>query len=151
MIIRSPRVEETPALSDLAFRSKAYWGYDAEFMEACRQELMIHPEFLQTCHVYLAEEAGKILGFYRLSIGEKEALLEDLFVDPAAIGRQVGKSLWNHLLDTARELKIDHFLIHSDPYAEGFYAKMGAIRIGGIPSTVIPGRQLPLMKMQVAS
>ncbi|WP_339167385.1 GNAT family N-acetyltransferase [Brevibacillus sp. FSL L8-0520] len=150
MIIRSPRPEETPALSDLAFRSKGYWSYDDDFMEACRQELTITPAFLQTSHVFLAEEAGNILGFYRLSVDETGAELSDLFVDPAAIGKRVGKALWNHLMDTARSLSIDHFLIHSDPYAEGFYEKMGAVRIGDIPSTVFPDRRLPLMKKQVA-
>jgi len=32
-------IDELPGLSDLCFRSKAVWGYDKEFMEACRGEL----------------------------------------------------------------------------------------------------------------
>ena len=32
LYIRPARVEEAAALSDLCFRSKAIWGYDAGFM-----------------------------------------------------------------------------------------------------------------------
>ena len=38
---RSAKPEEADALSALAFRSKAYWGYGAEFLEACRSELTL--------------------------------------------------------------------------------------------------------------
>ena len=39
LTIRAPTIDELPDLSDLCFRSKAVWGYDEEFMEACRGEL----------------------------------------------------------------------------------------------------------------
>ena len=32
--IREARPDEAELLSELAFRSKAHWGYDAEFLEA---------------------------------------------------------------------------------------------------------------------
>jgi hypothetical protein len=35
---------------------------------------------------------------------------------------------------------------HADPYAESFYAKYGAERIGEAPSGSIPGRFLPRMR-----
>lgn len=41
MLIRLARVTEAEILSDLALRSKAHWGYDAEFIEACRDELTV--------------------------------------------------------------------------------------------------------------
>jgi hypothetical protein len=41
--IRPLGIEELPALSALCFRSKAVWGYDNDFMEACRRELSIEP------------------------------------------------------------------------------------------------------------
>jgi hypothetical protein len=34
--LRAPRLDELEALSDLCLRSKAVWGYDAAFLEACR-------------------------------------------------------------------------------------------------------------------
>ena len=149
MIIRAVRPEETEALSDLAFRSKAYWGYDEAFMEACRKELTILPAHLSSCHLRAAEQDGVLLGFYRLSPREHEAELADFFVDPAAIGRQVGKKLWLHMLELARAQQIARVWIHSDPHAEGFYAKMGAVRAGDVRYTVFPDRELPLMKIDL--
>ena len=40
--------------------------------------------------------------------------------------------------------------IHSDPFAEGFYLRNGAIRIGETPSGSIPGRLLPLLRLDLA-
>jgi hypothetical protein len=39
--LRPARAEEGDLLTDLAFRSKAYWGYDEAFMAACRDELVM--------------------------------------------------------------------------------------------------------------
>ena len=38
--IRNAVVSEAKLLSDLAMRSKAYWGYSKEFMEKCRAEFV---------------------------------------------------------------------------------------------------------------
>jgi hypothetical protein len=38
-IIRPAQADEVEALTALALRSKAHWGYDDAFMEACRAEL----------------------------------------------------------------------------------------------------------------
>ena len=40
--LRAARVEELDALSTLCLRSKAVWGYDKEFMNACRAELTLN-------------------------------------------------------------------------------------------------------------
>ena len=47
--IRLARREETHALSELAFLSKAYWGYDEDFMAACRAELTVTPADIARC------------------------------------------------------------------------------------------------------
>ena len=38
---RSATAADAAELTDIAFRSKAYWGYSEEFMEACREELTL--------------------------------------------------------------------------------------------------------------
>jgi hypothetical protein len=40
-------------------------------------------------------------------------------------------------------------LILSDPFAEAFYARLGAVRIGEGPSDAIPGRLLPLLEYAI--
>jgi hypothetical protein len=44
VLIRPARPDECELLSELALRSKGCWGYDAEFLEACRAELTLVPE-----------------------------------------------------------------------------------------------------------
>ena len=40
----------------MALRSKGYWGYDQEFLDACRAELTFRPEDVVTRRI--AREAG---------------------------------------------------------------------------------------------
>jgi hypothetical protein len=39
--------------------------------------------------------------------------------------------------------------IEADPFAAGFYERMGARRIGTVASGVIPGRWLPLYRLDL--
>ena len=87
------------------------------------------------------------MGFYRLRARGDEATLADLFVEPGAIGRGYGRQLWEHAVATARRLGARRLVLQSEPHAEGFYRAMGAERIGEAPSTVFPGRSLPLMRL----
>ena len=98
--------------------------------------------------MFLAEEHGQIVGFYGFRRNEGEIFLHDLFIEPKSIGKGVGKQLWEHALQTARENQYEKFLIESDPFAEEFYIKMGAKRIGEVVS---PGsnRSLPLLEFSL--
>src|SRR5436190_13306229 len=95
--IRDAMVDDCEALSDLAFASKSYWGYDDAFMEACRDELTIRPVHLERAQLRVAV-ATKILGFYGIEGDE----LEWMFVAPAATGRGIGRALFTDALDHAR-------------------------------------------------
>lgn len=150
-MIRRASKEDVNILSELSFRSKAYWGYSDEFMKACREDLKVTEEDISTSHVYVLEVHREIVAFYRLVYEMEDAELSNFFVDPVGIGKGYGKYIWHHLIETAKRLGIEKFLIHSDPYAEGFYKKMGAIRIGEVQSTVFPDRKLPLMQAMVKS
>jgi GNAT superfamily N-acetyltransferase len=148
--IRRARPQEASALSELAFRSKGHWGYDAAFLETCRGDLTITAEEIATAAVYVLVRADGIAGFYTLKpVNNGAAELDDLFVDPTAIGTGVGRRLWQHAIDMATELGHSELLIQSDPYAEGFYLAMGAERIGERESTVAPGRMLPLLRYRI--
>jgi N-acetylglutamate synthase-like GNAT family acetyltransferase len=146
-IIRRARPEESQQISDLALRSKAYWDYDAEFIEACRALLTITAEYIATNLVFVLEAQGQIVGFYSLEGKDDGVELENLFVEPSAIGRGYGKHLFQHAVETAKQLGFQHMLIESDPNAELFYQAMGALRIGERASPIRPDRQLPLMRL----
>jgi len=143
--IRPASVGEARLLSDLALRSKAHWGYDADFLEACRAELTVSEDYIAGAPVFVLEEDGRVVGFYGLREQGSELELLHLFVEPAAIGGGHGKRLWEHAVETAARLGFRQITIESDPYAEAFYLAMGARRVGVVPSSARPGRVLPLL------
>lgn len=133
----------------MAMRSKGHWGYDPEFLEACRAELTMTAEKIGGGEVYVLEAGGRLLGYYALRPREGELMLDDLFVDPPAIGRGAGRQLWRHAVERAAALGFERILIEADPNAEAFYRKAGAERIGEAPSGSIPGRLLPLLCFEI--
>ena len=97
----------------------------------------------------MAEQGGRVLGFYNLTREEDGAVLQSLFVAPEAIGSGLGRRLWRHMEGEARRSGFLFVLIHSDPHAEPFYLRMGARRVGWTSSTVFPGRRLPLLRFDL--
>jgi len=144
--IRDAGVDDCGVLSALAFASKACWGYDDAFMEACREELMIRPVDLEHAKVRVAV-ATTIVGFHGIDGDE----LRWMFVAPAATGRGIGAALFADALEVARSAGLGTLRIDSDPNAAGFYERMGARRVGETPSASIRGRHLPVFLIDLSS
>jgi GNAT superfamily N-acetyltransferase len=148
--IRRARPAEAGVLSALALRAKAHWGYDADFLAACRDDLTLTGDDIVTSAVYVIDGASAPVGFYRLLLHDDGvAELDALFVEPEAMGQGVGRRLWRHAVATAEMLGCREMVLQSDPQAEGFYLAMGAQRAGESESTVMPGRMLPLMRIRL--
>ncbi len=149
LTIRPPTVDELSGLSDLCFRSKAIWGYDEEFMEACRGELSLEPRDLELTSIAVAEHGGKPIGVAQLKVVDDEADLLKLFVDPNALRSGTGKALLAWATDVARKLGATRLTIEADPDAAPFYRRMGAYDVGQAPSGSVPGRMLPKLAMNL--
>ena len=133
-------------MARLAFASKAYWGYSKAFMESVREQLTPSEPYVANDPVYLAEDdAGGLVGFYGFLYENGSLWLYDMFVAPEAIGTGVGRRLWRHAVDMARKTGEAAFFIESDPNAEDFYLKMGAIREGERIAAG-SGRALPVLR-----
>ncbi len=145
IIIRPILRAEKEALSELILRSKAHWGYDADFMALCRDELVLTDEDWQSGDLVLAEWQGKPAGMAQLVYDEDGCALDKLFVDPDHMGRGIGKALLDWAIDTARAQGAMEICFNADPQAEAFYLKCGAQRIGLSASSSIKGRSLPKM------
>lgn len=153
-IIRKAAESEAAELTDLAIRSKAHWGYSAEFMEACRAELSVSPEEISNSDTrYRVCELGeRIVGFYALErISALQYELAALFVDPKYIGQGFGRLLMDHACALLQGLGADALLIQGDPNAERFYLAAGAERVGVRESESIPGRLLPEFRLTLRS
>ena len=147
--IRQGIPQDAPTLSDLAFRSKAHWGYDKKFMEDCREELTYRASNFPAIYFGVLEDP-MILGFYALDIHtNKQFELTALFVEPDYISHGYGKALLNHAKIQAKVFGAKEMIVQSDPFAEKFYQSMGGINIGERESDSIPGRILPLLKFEL--
>jgi GNAT superfamily N-acetyltransferase len=141
MRIRPARPEEAAALTELCCRSKAHWGYDDALMALFRPKITLTPETIRARPVLVCEDE-RLLGVAALDVAKAE--LDLMFVAPEAIGRGFGRALWARIVAAARAHGLARLTIESDPNAAPFYEAMGAARIGGRASTLVPGRVLPL-------
>ena len=149
MTVRPARPDEAAAISALAVRAKAHWGYDAAFLEACRDELTWTPEQVAEQDVLVWEEGEDLLGTTARGGAAPDGALWAVFVDPEAHGRGIGRALVETVLARAAAAGFRSVTIAADPNAEGFYRAVGGTRIGGVPSDLLPGRVLPLLRFDL--
>lgn len=149
LTIRPPTIDELPALSDLCLRSKAVWGYDAAFLDACRNDLSFASSDLETTHVAVADDGGQIIGVAQIKIVDDQADLLKLFVEPRGLRRGTGKILLIWAIDVAKTQGAVRMTIEADPGASTFYRKLGADDIGEAPSGSLPGRMLPKLAIDL--
>lgn len=146
-VIRRARPDEAPALRALAHRSKAYWPYDAEFLEAVAPMLILEPRHIANQEVHVLELDGRVAGWHRVSFHGQRAELEDLWLEPEWIGGGHGRALFDQAVRVAESGGATRLEWDAEPYAEGFYRAMGGKEIGRTPSAAEPGRTLPRMRL----
>ena len=150
--LRAAQPDEAAILSALALRSKAYWDYSDDFLNACREELAVTPERIRdgAFHFVVAEKSGEIVGFFgveRLSPSQFE--LEALFVEPDRIGSGIGRSLMDRAKNYVAACGGGTLWIQGDPNAEKFYRAAGGRRVSDRESASIPGRFLPVFAIAI--
>jgi GNAT superfamily N-acetyltransferase len=151
--VRAARAGEVDALSALCLRSKAHWGYDAEFMRRSVPALTVAPAIIEAGQVLVAEDSdGRLLGVAAVEALETpgEFDLALLFVDPGAIGSGVGRELFDAAVKLAADQGGASLSILADPFAAAFYQHLGAVKIGEVQSDVIPGRRVPLFRYDIS-
>ena len=147
--VRPARPDEAEALTELAVRSKRHWGYEPALLAQFRGALLISPEDILADETWVLERGdGRVVGFCRVAAGDP-AVLEDLWLDPPAIGQGGGRRLWNVATARARASGASAIELDADPNAVGFYERMGARRVGDTPSSVVSGRLLPRMRLEL--
>ncbi len=144
-IIRA-KPEDAEVLTEIAYAAKRHWGYPARWIETWRDTLTIRAEFVAAHVAWSAMEDLRAVGFYVLTSKQDGLHLDHLWVVPSAMGRGVGRALFEHAVQQARALGKRVLKIESDPNAEGFYKRMGAYRVGEAV-TEIDGhrRKLPVL------
>lgn len=69
-------------------------------------------------------------GYYSLKQDTEGFWLENLWILPEYMGQGIGKQLFQHALERSRAQGVYNLKIESDPNAQAFYEKMGAVKTG---------------------
>jgi N-acetylglutamate synthase-like GNAT family acetyltransferase len=148
MIIRRATADDADALSDLAHRAKAHWGYPAHWMREWDAQLTIIPGYLELHEVWVSERDGVVIGMCALEDRGDRWNLEHVWVDPAAHGHGIGRALVLHALCEARRRHHGVVELLSDPFASGFYERLGARRAGDVPAPMPGARDRTLPRFE---
>lgn len=132
---------DSDLLSDIAIESKGHWGYPRETLELWRKDLRIAPAYIDAHTVRIIRVDAEAAGFFAIK-NEEEPILDHLWLLPRFIGKGIGALAFKEILRECRQLGIREFVIVSDPDAEGFYLRQGAVRIGEVES-IPQNRMLP--------
>ena len=130
LLFRRAEVGEAALLTEIALAGKRHWGYPEEWMAEWRPDLTVTPGYIRSQPVPVAELEGDVVGFAGLSILEGHRYLEHLWLRPEHIGRGFGRALFQEAVRVAGAAGVTELRIKSDPNAEPFYLKMGAVRTG---------------------
>ncbi len=149
-VIKKVRPDNTTILNNIMARSLAMWGYTPQQIEKAAEVLKITEEFLDKSVCYVAKIDDLIKGFFCIAPNRSEALSEAKFyIEPDSIRLGLGTKLWNKVIHELRTEEVRCFKFLIDPNAQGFYEKLGAIRIGEQLSDVTEGYMIPIMKYNI--
>lgn len=153
VILRSGLPADAAAASAVAQRAKGSWGYPAEWLERWSRALTICPEALTDDRSVVAVCSGVLAGVCVLGFHDDRSSLEHLWVDPPHQQRGIGVAMMRRALGLVARAGRRRLLVESDPSAEGFYRRAGAVRIGETPAPMpgAPDRVLPLLALDVAA
>ena len=150
-IVRA-KPQDADVLTEIAFAAKRHWGYPERWIQSWQDILTMRPEFITENATYVATENDRTVGFYLLTTESDGLHLDHLWIDPHAMGRGIGRALFEHALEQTKQLGHRTLKIESDPNAEGFYTRMGARRVGAtVTSIENQRRELPLLLYDLES
>ncbi|MBT8218898.1 MAG: GNAT family N-acetyltransferase [Bacteroidia bacterium] len=134
-------------ITELTIRSKDYWHYGEKQIAEWRDELTITPGYITENEVYKIVDGDQILGFYAYQPeNDIDIKLNFLFIEPAFIGRGLGKLLLQDFFKRIEKTDHKRVLLDADPNAEQFYKRFGFKVIGQL-ETSIENRFLPIMEL----
>ena len=148
--IHRAKLEQAEALTQIALAAKRHWGYPERWMELWQPQLTFSPDYLEENESWVAESNTTPIAFYTLLEKDGSAWLENLWVLPEWIGKGIGKRLFDHAVELARQRGYKLLQLEADPNAAGFYEKMGMYKIGERRSEVDgQPRILPIMETRL--
>jgi N-acetylglutamate synthase-like GNAT family acetyltransferase len=146
--IRRAIPDESEALTALAHAAKRHWNYPETWISQWQGDLTLTRDFIANHEVSVAMINGEIAGCCALVLSDALAELEHMWIAPKWMGKGVGRALFEHIQARAKQAGAPVLELSADPYAEKFYERMGAVRIGEVPANMF-GQERVLPRMRV--
>lgn len=146
---KNANFDDLTSINELLRLSKAYWGYDSEFLDRFIKTFCVTHEYIEKNTIKLFYVEEKLAGFFNFCINKENIFeLDNFFLHPDYIGKGFGQKLWNICCQLAHKQRIAEFIIWSEPKAEKFYLKMGCEKISVRQSLIIPNLFAPILKFK---
>jgi len=144
--VRAAKPEEQRELTRLCVRATMHAGHDETFIDRTMPALTITvPLISANCAQVAQADTGEVVGVVVVTPTALQGIaqLYGLYVDPAHWKRGIGRGLFGAAVARAKGIRAGALMITAEPSAEGFYKRMGAIRIGEGPFYFSPETILP--------
>ena len=159
IIILPAETVDARVLTKIAFEAKRHWNYPEDYFYVWETELTIQESDIKKNLVFKAVLNAKTVGFYSLMHVKKDFIsgnikvqkgwwIDHMFVLPKYHSKGIGRKLINHSLQILLENGGKEYFIFVDPFAKGFYEKVGA-EFSHNSKSSIKGREIPVYKMKV--
>ena len=144
--VRTASLDDLPVLRDLYRRSSLSNPEDAEALLARPELLVLADAGVRSGWTRLAVDGGGgVLGFATaVPVDDGTLELDDLFVDPVAMGRGVGRLLVADVVERARREGVGRVVVTGNRRAVPFYERVGFVAVGEVATLLSPGIRLHL-------
>src|SRR5918997_1535786 len=122
--IRAVKPDERDRLREIAVAAKSYWGYDLDRVRQWAAMGDYSPEGRRRKEFYVADVDRKAVG-WAATIAKGEVFwLDDLWIEPEWMGKGIGKRLFLHAAERARQRGATRMEWEAERHALGFYERM---------------------------
>jgi len=147
--VRNAERRDVERLNEITIAAKAHWGHDLSWVEQWVAAGDFAGVAVSHDEAWVVEIDGSIAGWSALQLRGEVAWLEDLWVDPAYMGRGVGTALFREATTRATRAGAQRMEWEADLDAVGFYQRMGGRPVRDSDVTEL-GRILPIMAFDLS-
>lgn len=146
---RRALASEAGAIRDLIVRSMGHWDHAPGYLGEARRLMSLSAGDLRGDEAWVAVVDGAVAGFYRLSLADQRAEIEEFHLEPPMIGRGIGRPMFQHAAERARAVGARWLVWSTDTNALGFYLRMGGEITGTTPSGIAGEEPLTCMRLDL--
>ena len=147
--IRAAAASDLDRLREIAGHGKRFWGYDQSLVDRWLALGDFTPEVFAVKDTFVAIADDEIIAWSSLILRGDLCWLDDLWVAPRWIRRGVGRRLFEHAVGYAKTAGAAVMEWEAEPFAVGFYEKMGGRHVRDSEPSAIWNRSLPVMGLRI--